>query len=229
MEINFFVVIFNEDVIFVSVYFLDLVVKFDQIVDFECGVKWVIVRLLVVFGIIVLLLVNGFVNIDVGFLIEFFVFFGCEFSKEEVYIVEFDVKIGVFFKFIVFNFNGRIWILVVGGGVFVVYVDVIVFVGFVDEFVNYGEYFGVFIEFQIYYYVCIVFDFMFCVLLSDKGKVLFIGGGIVNFINVVFIFKGVIKVFREYVKVFNEYNVQIWVCCVGFNYQEGFKNMKVVI
>lgn len=36
--------------------------------------------------------------------------------------------------------------MVVGGGVFVVYFDVIVVVGFVYEFVNYGEYFGVFIE-----------------------------------------------------------------------------------
>lgn len=40
---------------------------------------------------------------------------------QEAYIVELDVKSGVFLKLIILNKFGRIWIMVVGGGVFVIY------------------------------------------------------------------------------------------------------------
>lgn len=61
---------------------------------------------------------------------------------------------------------------------------------------------------------------------TDKGKVLFIGGGIANFTNVASTFKGVIKALREYAKALNEHKVQIWVRRAGPNFQEGLKNMK---
>lgn len=103
-----------------GVYVFDLVVKVDVIVDYICKVKW---------GDI-----------------EFFFFFGWEVYLEEVYIVDFDVKSGVSLKLILLNFKGRIWIMVVGGGVFVVYSDIICDLGGVNELVNYGEYLGVFSE-----------------------------------------------------------------------------------
>jgi ATP citrate (pro-S)-lyase len=62
--------------------------------------------------------------------------------------------------------------------------------------------------------------------LSDKGKVLFIGGGIANFTNVASTFKGVIRAIREVAKALNEHNVSIWVRRAGPNWQEGLKNMK---
>lgn len=51
-----------------------------------------------------------------------------------------------------------------------------------------------------------------------EGKVFIIGGGVVNFFDVVVIFKGIIWVFKEYKEGFVWYNVKIWVWCVGFNY-----------
>lgn len=62
--------------------------------------------------------------------------------------------------------------------------------------------------------------------MSDKGKVLFIGGGIANFTNVASTFKGVIRALREYAKTLIEHNVKIWVRRAGPNWQEGLKNMK---
>lgn len=61
---------------------------------------------------------------------------------------------------------------------------------------------------------------------TDKGKVLFIGGGIANFTNVASTFKGVIRALRDYAAQFKDQNVQIWVRRAGPNYQEGLKSLK---
>lgn len=226
MEINPLVVIPNEDATSASVHFLDLAAKLDQTADFECGVKWAIARSPAALGITAPSSANGSVNIDAGPPIEFPAPFGRELSKEEAYIAELDAKTGASLKLTVLNPNGRIWTLVAGGGASVVYADAIASAGFADELANYGEYSGAPTESQTYHYARTVLDLMLRAPLSDKGKVLFIGGGIANFTNVASTFKGVIKALREYAKALNEHNVQIWVRRAGPNYQEGLKNMK---
>ncbi|KAK4202566.1 putative ATP-citrate synthase [Triangularia verruculosa] len=226
MEINPLVVIPNEDATSASVHFLDLAAKLDQTADFECGVKWAIARSPAALGITAPSTANGAVNIDAGPPIEFPAPFGRELTKEEAYIAELDAKTGASLKLTVLNPNGRIWTLVAGGGASVVYADAIASAGFADELANYGEYSGAPTESQTYHYARTVLDLMLRAPMNEKGKVLFIGGGIANFTNVASTFKGVIKALREYAKALNEHNVQIWVRRAGPNYQEGLKNMK---
>lgn len=226
LEINPLVVIPNEDKTSASVHFLDLAAKLDQTADFECGNKWAIARSPANLGIVAQTSANGTVNIDAGPPIEFPAPFGRELSKEEAYIAELDAKTGASLKLTVLNPNGRIWTLVAGGGASVVYADAIASAGFADELANYGEYSGAPTESQTYHYARTVLDLMVRAPLSEKNKVLFIGGGIANFTNVASTFKGVIRALREYAQPLKEHKVQIWVRRAGPNYQEGLKNMK---
>lgn len=225
LEINPLVVIPNEDATSAEVHFLDLAAKLDQTADFECGNKWAIARSPAALGIVAQSS-NGSVNIDAGPPIEFPAPFGRELSKEEAYIAELDAKTGASLKLTVLNPSGRIWTLVAGGGASVVYADAIASAGFADELANYGEYSGAPTESQTYHYARTVLDLMLRAPMSEKGKVLFIGGGIANFTNVASTFKGVIKALREYAKALIEHNTQIWVRRAGPNYQEGLKNLK---
>lgn len=69
-----------------------------------------------------------------------------------------------------------------------IFSDIICDLGGVKDFVNYGEYSGVFSEQQIYEYVKTILLLMIVEIYFD-GKIFIVGGGIVNFINVVVIFK----------------------------------------
>lgn len=227
LEINPLVVIPNEDASSASVHFLDLAAKLDQTADFECGVKWAIARSPASLGLTNVAPAAGDkVNVDAGPPMEFPAPFGRELSKEEAYIADLDAKTGASLKLTVLNANGRIWTLVAGGGASVVYADAIASAGFADELANYGEYSGAPTESQTYHYARTVFDLMLRAPMSDKGKVLFIGGGIANFTNVASTFKGVIRALRDYAPQFIEHNVQVWVRRAGPNYQEGLKNLK---
>ncbi|RYO95805.1 hypothetical protein DL765_011767 [Monosporascus sp. GIB2] len=227
LEINPLVVIPNADATSAEVHFLDLAAKLDQTADFECGVKWAIARSPANLGITAV--ATDKVSIDAGPPMEFPAPFGRELSKEEAYIAELDAKTGASLKLTVLNPNGRIWTLVAGGGASVVYADAIASAGFADELANYGEYSGAPTESQTFYYARTVLDLMIRAPKDDRGKVLFIGGGIANFTNVASTFKGVIKALREVAPLLIEHNVQIWVRRAGPNYQEGLKNMKAAI
>lgn len=227
LEINPLVVVPNEDKTSAAVHFLDLAAKLDQTADFECGVKWAIARSATALGLTNVAPAQGEkVNVDAGPPIEFPAPFGRELTKEEAYIADLDAKTGASLKLTVLNPAGRIWTLVAGGGASVVYADAIASVGFADELANYGEYSGAPTESQTYHYARTVLDLMLRAPMSDKGKVLFIGGGIANFTNVASTFKGVIRALRDHATQLVEHNVQIWVRRAGPNYQEGLKNMK---
>jgi len=227
LEINPLVVIPNEDKTSAEVHFLDLAAKLDQTADFECGVKWAIARSPAALGLTnVAPAGSGKVNVDAGPPIEFPAPFGRELSKEEAYIADLDAKTGASLKLTVLNPNGRVWTLVAGGGASVVYADAIASAGFADELANYGEYSGAPTESQTYHYARTVLELLLRAPMSEKGKVLFIGGGIANFTNVASTFKGVIRALRDVSSQLIEHNVQIWVRRAGPNYQEGLKNMK---
>jgi ATP citrate (pro-S)-lyase len=226
LEINPLVVIPNEDKTSAEVHFLDLAAKLDQTADFECGVKWAVARSPAALGLTPVSRADGAISIDAGPPIEFPAPFGRELTKEEAYIAEMDAKTGASLKLTVLNPSGRVWTLVAGGGASVVYADAIASAGFADELANYGEYSGAPTESQTYHYARTVLDLMLRAPMSDKGKVLFIGGGIANFTNVASTFKGVIRALRDFSTQLIEHNVQIWVRRAGPNYQEGLKNMK---
>ncbi|KAL1898699.1 beta subunit of ATP citrate lyase [Ceratocystis pirilliformis] len=227
LEINPLVVIPNEDFTAGSVHFLDMAAKIDSTADHECGVKWAIARSPAALGMTAVASANGEkVNIDAGPPMEFPAPFGRELTKEEAYIADLDAKTGASLKLTVLNSSGRIWTLVAGGGASVVYADAIASCGFADELANYGEYSGAPTESQTYHYTRTVLDLMLRAPQSDKGKVLFIGGGIANFTNVASTFKGVIRALRDFAPKLKEHNTQIWVRRAGPNYQEGLKNMK---
>lgn len=228
LEINPLVVIPNDDNTSAAVHFLDLAAKLDQTADFECGVKWAIARSPAALGLTNVAPAAGGekINIDAGPPMEFPAPFGRELTKEEAYIADLDAKTGASLKLTVLNASGRIWTLVAGGGASVVYADAIASAGFADELANYGEYSGAPTESQTYHYARTVLDLMLRAPMSDKGKVLFIGGGIANFTNVASTFKGVIRALRDYATQLIEHDVKIWVRRAGPNYQEGLKNMK---
>ncbi|PKS07015.1 hypothetical protein jhhlp_005612 [Lomentospora prolificans] len=226
LEINPLVVIPNAEGTSAAVHFLDLAAKLDQTADFECGVKWAIARSPAALGLTNVAPTGDKVNIDAGPPMEFPAPFGRELSKEEAYIAELDAKTGASLKLTVLNPNGRIWTLVAGGGASVVYADAIASAGFADELANYGEYSGAPTESQTYHYARTVLDLMLRAPMADKGKVLFIGGGIANFTNVASTFKGLIRALRDFAPQLIEHNVQIWVRRAGPNYQEGLKNLK---
>ncbi|KAI1843089.1 hypothetical protein JX265_005130 [Neoarthrinium moseri] len=226
LEINPLVVIPNADATSAEVHFLDLAAKLDQTADFECGVKWAIARSPAALGLAAVASAGSKISVDAGPPMEFPAPFGRELSKEEAYIAELDAKTGASLKLTVLNPNGRIWTLVAGGGASVVYADAIASVGFADDLANYGEYSGAPTESQTFHYARTVLDLMLRAPHSDKGKVLFIGGGIANFTNVASTFKGVIRALREYSKQLQEQDVKVWVRRAGPNYQEGLKNMK---
>lgn len=227
LEINPLVVIPNQDKTSAEVHFLDLAAKLDQTADFECGVKWAAARSPAALGLTNLAPKQGDkVSIDAGPPMEFPAPFGRELSKEEAYIADLDAKTGASLKLTVLNPRGRIWTLVAGGGASVVYADAIASAGFADELANYGEYSGAPTESQTYHYARTVLDLMLRAALSEKGKVLFIGGGIANFTNVASTFKGVIRALRDFAPRLMEHKVQIWVRRAGPNYQEGLKNLK---
>jgi ATP citrate (pro-S)-lyase len=230
LEINPLVVIPNADCTSASVHFLDLAAKLDQTADFECGVKWAVARSPAALGLTNIAPSSGEkVNIDAGPPMEFPAPFGRELTKEEAYIADLDAKTGASLKLTVLNPNGRIWTLVAGGGASVVYADAIASCGFADDLANYGEYSGAPTESQTYHYARTVLDLMLRAPQAEKGKVLFIGGGIANFTNVASTFKGVIRALRDYAPQLNEHNVQIWVRRAGPNYQEGLKNLKAAV
>jgi ATP citrate (pro-S)-lyase len=223
------VVIPNSTGTSAEVHFLDLAAKLDQTAEFECGVKWAIARSPAALGLpITAVATDTKVTIDAGPPMEFPAPFGRELSKEEAYIAEMDAKTGASLKLTILNPNGRVWTLVAGGGASVVYADAIASAGFASELANYGEYSGAPTETQTFHYTRTVLDLMLRAPQSERGKVLFIGGGIANFTNVASTFKGVIRALREVAPLLNEHRVQIWVRRAGPNYQEGLKNIKAV-
>lgn len=225
LEINPLVVIPNKDATSAEVHFLDLAAKLDQTADFECGVKWAVARSPGALGLTNIAPSGEKISVDAGPPMEFPAPFGRDLTKEEAYIADLDAKTGASLKLTVLNPTGRIWTLVAGGGASVVYADAIASAGFADELANYGEYSGAPTESQTYHYAKTVLDLMLRAPQAEKGKILFIGGGIANFTNVASTFKGVIRALKDFSSALVEHKVQIWVRRAGPNWQEGLKNM----
>ncbi len=157
--------------------------------------------------------------------IEFPVPFGRNFTKEEQFIRELDEKTGASLKLTILNPEGRVWLMVAGGGASVIYADTVVDLGYGKELANYGEYSGNPSEEETYLYAKTILDLM-TRKKDPHGKILIIGGGIANFTDVAKTFKGIIRALKEYKDKLIENNVKIYVRRGGPNYKEGLRMMR---
>jgi ATP-citrate lyase beta-subunit len=178
---------------------LDMVARLDDTAAFECAEYW---------GDI-----------------EFPAAFGKTRAPEEDYISQLDEKSGSSLKLTILNPEGRIWLMVAGGGASVIYADTVVDLGCMNELANYGEYSGNPTTDETREYAKTILDLM-----TRKkhpgGKVLLIGGGIANFTDVAKTFTGIIEALSEFREKLGEHNIRIYVRRGGPNYQEGLENMK---
>lgn len=182
---------------------LDCVAKLDDTAAFQCAEKW-------------------------G-KIEFPKAFGMTMTKEEAYVKSLDEKTGASLKLTVLSPNGRVWLLVAGGGASVIYADTVVDLGYAEELANYGEYSGDPSTELTYEYTKTVLDLMTRTP-DPKGreKFLIIGGGIANFTDVAKTFTGIIQALEQYKDRLQKNKVKIYVRRGGPNFKEGLEKMRRV-
>ena len=182
---------------------LDAVAKLDDTAAYQCAERW---------GTI-----------------EFPKPFGSAMTEEEAYVKSLDEKTGASLKLTVLNPNGRVWLLVAGGGASVIYADTVVDLGYADELANYGEYSGDPSTELTFEYTKTVLDLMTRTP-DPKGrpKFLIIGGGIANFTDVAKTFTGIIQALEAYKEKLQENRVVIYVRRGGPNYVEGLEKMRRV-
>eukprot|EP01061_Rhynchopus_euleeides_P004780 TRINITY_DN139_c0_g1_i1.p1 TRINITY_DN139_c0_g1~~TRINITY_DN139_c0_g1_i1.p1 ORF type:complete len:1061 (+),score=536.48 TRINITY_DN139_c0_g1_i1:106-3288(+) len=153
--------------------------------------------------------------------------FGRAPHPEEDFIKSLDAKTGASLKLTILNPEGRVWLMVAGGGASVIYADTVTDLGFASELANYGEYSGAPNETLTYEYAKTVLRLMTAH--PDKegrDKVLIIGGGIANFTDVAATFKGIVRALTEFRDKLAGVNAKIWVRRAGPNWQEGLKMMR---
>lgn len=199
LEVNPIVVL-ERDNGSIDILALDMAAKIDEAAHHECRKLW-------------------------GDL-EFPAPFGHTSTKEEAFIQELDSRTGSSLKLTLLNPDGRIWLMVAGGGASVIYADTVCDYGMSKELANYGEYSGAPSESLTYNYACTILDLMTRGEPNPEGKLLFIGGGIANFTNVADTFKGIVRAIGDKQAKLRQHNVQIYVRRGGPNYQEGLERMK---
>ena len=153
--------------------------------------------------------------------------FGRAPHPEEDFIHSLDAKTGASLKLTILNPEGRVWLMVAGGGASVIYADTVTDLGYGSELANYGEYSGAPNETLTYEYAKTVLRLMTAS--PDKegrDKVLIIGGGIANFTDVAATFKGIVRALTEFRDKLAGVNAKIWVRRAGPNWQEGLKLMR---
>jgi ATP-citrate lyase beta-subunit len=180
---------------------LDMVARVDDTAAFECASYW-------------------------GDL-EFPSPFGRTPRPEEQYIAELDEKSGSSLKLTILNPEGRIWLMVAGGGASVIYADTVVDLNKTSELANYGEYSGNPSTGETREYAKTILDLM-TRKPDPKGKCLLIGGGIANFTDVAKTFTGIIEALREYKNKLIDNKIRIYVRRGGPNYLEGLENMRML-
>lgn len=151
--------------------------------------------------------------------------FGRSLYPEEAAVKEMDTNTGASLKLTLLNPEGRIWLLVAGGGASVIYADTLVDMGYGRELANYGEYSGNPNEEETYQYAKTVMD-LATRTPNSQGKALLIGGGVANFTNVANTFKGIIRALREYREKLQKTQMKIFVRRGGPNYKEGLQQMR---
>ena len=141
-------------------------------------------------------------------------------THEENEIKKLDERTGGSLKFSLLNPHGSIWTLVAGGGASVLYTDAIINKGYLDDLANYGEYSGDPQEDLVEAYCDNIFNLMKKV----KDKILFIGGGIANFTDVLSTFNGIIKSINKNHEALLD--TKVYIRRGGPNYKKALEVMK---
>lgn len=186
-----------------SIYPLDLAAKLDETAAFLVNKKWGPVDFPSPFG-------------EIRY-------------PEEEFIQQMDEKTGSSLKLTVINPNGRVWLMVAGGGASVVYADTVVDAGYGHELANYGEYSGAPTAEETFNYAKTLFQLIFKSKKKPQGNVFLIGGGIANFTDVSSTFGGLIKAIRTFKDELRTHNVSFWVRRAGLNFLEGLRKIKSAV
>lgn len=155
--------------------------------------------------------------------------FGRDPYPEEAYIADLDSKTGSSLKLTILNPEGRVWMMVAGGGASVVYADAVADIGQGAEMANYGEYSGAPSDSLTFEYARTILTLMTKGDVHPQGKVLIVGGGIANFTNVAETFNGIIRAVGKLQRDLLRHNVHIYVRRGGPNFQEGLMKIKAGI
>jgi ATP citrate (pro-S)-lyase len=140
-------------------------------------------------------------------------------------VAELDAATPASLKFKLINPEGRIWMLLSGGGASLVLADEVADQGMGKELANYGEYSGAPTDDDVYAYTKIILK----QLLSSKSttnKAIVVAGGVANFTDVAKTFKGLIRALDEQKSELVKYKVKVFVRRGGPNEIKGLKMMK---
>lgn len=145
-------------------------------------------------------------------------------SDSEKAVAVLDTATPASLKFKLINPNGRIWMLLSGGGASLVLADEVADQGMGKELANYGEYSGAPTDDDVYAYTKIILK----QLLSSNSslKSIVIAGGVANFTDVAKTFKGLIRALDEQKSELVKAKVKVFVRRGGPNEVKGLSMMK---
>lgn len=146
-------------------------------------------------------------------------------AESERLIADLDASTPASLKFKLINPEGRIWVLLSGGGASLVLADEVADQGMGTLLANYGEYSGAPTDDDVYSYTKIILRQLLAV--KGKGpKALVIAAGIANFTDVAKTFKGIIRAMDEVKLELKQDKVKVFVRRGGPNEAKGLQMMQ---
>ncbi len=124
----------------------------------------------------------------------------------------------------VLNPDGKILLLLSGGGASLVVADEFDTHGLAGELINYGDYSGNPNEDELYHYTLAAIKLIKASKASKK--IIVIAGGVANFTDIAATFKGIIRAFEKEKKYLKDNNASVFVRRGGPNQQKGLKMME---
>ncbi len=146
-------------------------------------------------------------------------------TESEKAIASLDEHTPASLKFRLVNPQGRIWMLLSGGGASLVLADEVADLGLGGELANYGEYSGAPTDDDVYSYTKIILNQLLAAQ-SAKPKAIIIAGGVANFTDVKKTFSGIIRALHEQAKALEQASVKIFVRRGGPNELAGLTAMR---
>jgi ATP citrate (pro-S)-lyase len=146
-------------------------------------------------------------------------------SDSEKAVAELDASTPASLKFKIINPEGRIWMLLSGGGASLVLADEVADQGMGKELANYGEYSGAPTDDDVYAYTKIILKQLLSSN-SARPKAIVVAGGVANFTDVAKTFKGLIRALDEKKSELVEAKVKVYVRRGGPNEIKGLKMME---
>lgn len=146
-------------------------------------------------------------------------------SASERAIAALDAATPASLKFRLLNPQGKIWMLLSGGGASLVLADEVADLGLGTELANYGEYSGAPTDDDVYSYTKIILSQLLTSKILNR-KSLVIAGGVANFTDVAQTFRGVIRALAEYQVQLRRAKVKVFVRRGGPNETHGLTLMR---